>query len=259
MNLANAGPLGVVLRIVLVVVIALAVVEVVATIFRRLEALDRAHARGSAARRATLYRLIISATRYVVGFIALIIVLDFLGVHTTSILAGAGILGLAVAFGAQNFVQDVVTGLSLMYEDTYQVGESVLFPALALSGTVEEVGIRITRIVGPSGELVTLPNRLVSEVTNYSRGSVSLSVPITMDVACDPAAVRAALSAAAQKLSTEAVAVKVTGITGVAPGAVTWTLSATVPNGQQGALGMAVREAVLATCHAQGLALAPAP
>ena len=259
MNLANAGPLGVVLRIVLVVVIALAVVEVVSTVFRRLEAVDRAHARGAAARRTTLYRLIVSATRYVVGFIALIIVLDFLGVHTTSILAGAGIVGLAVAFGAQNFVQDVVTGLFLMYEDTYQVGESVLFPALGLSGTVEEVGIRITRLVGPSGELVTLPNRLVSEVTNYSRGRVSLSVPIPMDVACDPAAVRAALSDAVQKLSTDAVDVKVTGITAVAPGAVTWTLSATVPSGQQMVLGMAVREAVLAACHARGLALAPAP
>ncbi len=259
MTVANAGPLAVVLRIVLVVIIALALVGVVATIFRRLEAIDRAHARGAAARRATLYRLIISATRYVVGFIALIIVLDFLGVHTTSILAGAGIVGLAVAFGAQNFVQDVVTGLSLMYEDTYQVGESVLFPALGLSGTVEEVGIRITRILGPSGELVTLPNRLVSEVTNYSRGSVSLSVPIPMDVSCDPAAVRAALSDAAHELSTDTVAVTVTGITAVAPGAVTWTLSATVPNGQQWALGMSVREAVLAACHERGLALAPAP
>ena len=259
MTIAGGIFVSIVLRIVLVLLLALAAVEVVSVVFRRLEVLDRAHGRRRAARRATLYRLIVSATRYVVVFIALIIVLDFLGVHTTSILAAAGIVGLAVAFGAQNFVQDVVTGLSLMYEDTYQVGESVFFPALALSGTVEEVGLRITRIVGSTGELITLPNRLVSEVANYSRGAVSLSVPIPLDVGCDPAAVRATLAAVAEQLSTPEVAVRVAGLTAVVPGAVTWTLSATVPTGQQGALATNLREAAVAACHAHGLALAPAP
>jgi len=249
---------GIATHIVLVIVAALVVVALVARVVDHVEAVDRRRFGGVPGRRVTLYRLLMSAVRYVVGFVALVIILDFVGVHTTSLLAGAGIVGLAVAFGAQNFIQDVVTGLSLMYEDEYQVGESVSFPALGLAGTVQEVGIRITRIAGSGGEVITLPNRLVSEVMNFSRGPVALSVPIPVGVSNDPAAVREALAAAAQQLSTSEVAVQVVGVTALVPGAATWTLGATVPNGQQGPLSLQLREAAMHECHVRGVALAVA-
>src|SRR5690606_38145008 len=87
------------------------------------------------------------------------------GVDTRSILAAAGILGLAVGFGAQNLVRDLVTGFFILSEDQFAVGDYIT--AAGVSGVVDSVGIRTTRLRDFGGELHIIPNGRIEQVTNH--------------------------------------------------------------------------------------------
>ena len=82
--------------------------------------------------------------RYVFYFIGVVMVLDLFNINTTSILATAGIGGLAIGFGAQSLVKDIITGFFILFEDQYSVGDYIGIGDL--EGIVEELGVRTTRI-----------------------------------------------------------------------------------------------------------------
>jgi small-conductance mechanosensitive channel len=124
----------------------------------------------------TLKTLLQSILRYVLYFVGAIMVLQVFGVKTDSLLASAGILGLAVSFGAQSLVADVITGFFLIFEDQFSVGEYV--NVAGVWGIVEETGLRVTRIRGFDGELYIVPNGLIKQVTNYNRGNLRALVEI---------------------------------------------------------------------------------
>lgn len=209
-----------------------------------------------AGRRSTLYRLLTSAIRYVVGFMALLTILDIFGVPTTSLLAGAGVFGLAISFGAQGLVQDIVTGFFLLYEDQYAVGDQITLPALSLSGTVVELGIRVTRLKGLTGELVSVPNRLILEVQNHARGQTTVSVTVPVAPSEDPDRVERVFQEAMQEMAHEIPAATVAGITAFQLGQVVWTLSA--PAGYQDAyrVGLALHRAAARAVHRHHIELA---
>ena len=96
------------------------------------------------ARNITLKGLTQSVLKYVVYFIAILMILAEMGVDTTSVIATAGIGGLAIGFGAQSLVKDVITGFFIIFEDQYGVGDFI--EVEGTSGTVEEIGLRITKI-----------------------------------------------------------------------------------------------------------------
>lgn len=127
-----------------------------------------------------------SAARYIVYFLTVVAVLDILGMGTTvgSLLATAGIGGIALAFGAQSFVKDVVSGLFMLIENQYSVGEYI--ETGNEKGTVEAITIRTTRIRRFTGEITTIPNGNIASVTNYSRGDhlavIDFPVPLDADV-----------------------------------------------------------------------------
>lgn len=124
-----------------------------------------------------------SAAKYLVYFFTIIAVLDILGMGATvsSLLATAGIGGVALAFGAQSFVKDVVAGLFMLFENQYSVGEYI--EAGDEKGTVEAITIRTTRILKFTGEITTIPNGSMTKVTNYSRGDhlAVIDIPVTYD------------------------------------------------------------------------------
>lgn len=124
----------------------------------------------------TLKVLTQSVLRYILYFIGIIMILQTFGVKTDSLLASAGILGLAVSFGAKNLVRDVITGFFLIFEDQFSVGEYVKVAGVA--GIVEETGLRITKIRDFGGELHIVPNGLIEQVTNYNRGSLRALVEV---------------------------------------------------------------------------------
>ncbi|HET7580526.1 MAG TPA: mechanosensitive ion channel family protein [Bacillales bacterium] len=116
-------------------------------------------------RETTLERLVENAFSYVIYFIALIMILDeFTSVK--GLIAGAGIAGLAIGFGAQNLVKDIITGFFIIFEDQFSVGDYVRVGLF--EGYVEQIGLRTTKIQSWTGELHILPNSSINEVTNFS-------------------------------------------------------------------------------------------
>ncbi|CAB1130265.1 Potassium efflux system KefA protein / Small-conductance mechanosensitive channel [Candidatus Hydrogenisulfobacillus filiaventi] len=204
-------------------------------------------------RKRTLYRLLVSAVRYVLGFVAVVMALDLFGFHTGSLLAGAGVVGLAVSFGAQGLVQDVVSGLILMYEDPFAVGDHIVLPG-GTAGTVEELGLRATILRGGEGERVYLPNRLILQVTNLSRRApVAREIRLAFPVALPPEKVRILLQEAGAALGEAPEVLGVVDLTGTQQ---VWgvRLPSAGPEGARAAA--AFREAVVRAAAAAGLELA---
>ncbi len=127
----------------------------------------------------TLRKLIKSVAHYSLYFIALLTILSKFGINLGPVLAGAGILGLAIGFGAQSLVKDVITGFFLIFERQLEVGDIVEVNGL-IRGTVEEVGLRITKIREYNQRLHYLANGTISQVTNYNREKMRAIVPITV-------------------------------------------------------------------------------
>jgi moderate conductance mechanosensitive channel len=130
----------------------------------------------SAGRAQTLQSLSKNIVGYVLIFIFFVTVLQIFGIQVTAILAGAGIVGLAVGFGAQGLVSDVVTGFFILLEKQVDVGDYV--STGSFSGIVEEVGLRTTHIRGFDGTLHYVPNREITSVSNHSRGNMRALVDI---------------------------------------------------------------------------------
>lgn len=124
----------------------------------------------------TLSSLMSSTVRYVVWPLAIIMVLSELNMDIGALLATAGIAGLAVGFGAQTLVRDVISGIFLLFDDTIHVGDSVRIGSEV--GTVEEVNIRLIKVRKFDGELLMVP---AGELRTFGNRSVAFSrivVPI---------------------------------------------------------------------------------
>ncbi len=124
----------------------------------------------------TLSALVKSVVNYAIFFIVILIVLDIFGIQTAPILASAGILGLAVGFGAQSLVKDVITGFFIILEQQFSVGDYI--KAAGVDGIVEELGFRTTKIRDFGGELHIIPNGLIDKVTNYVTGNMRVLVSV---------------------------------------------------------------------------------
>ncbi|GGK25103.1 mechanosensitive ion channel protein MscS [Caldalkalibacillus thermarum] len=118
-------------------------------------------------RQQTIQSLLNSVLRNVIYFIAILVILAELGFSIGPVLAGLGIVGLAVGFGAQNLVRDVLSGFFILLEDQFSVGDFVTIGQY--TGTVQEFGLRITKIKEFTGQVHIIPNGHITEVTNYSR------------------------------------------------------------------------------------------
>ncbi len=152
-----------------IVVIALLVWEAVsASIERYLSTTD---ADGNlverSARIRTLLPLARNAVLLVLAVMVTLIVLSELGINIAPLLAGAGVVGLAIGFGAQTLVKDVITGLFILIEDTIVVGDYIEVANHA--GTVEALSIRTLRLRDPAGRVHTVPFSDVGAVLNYTK------------------------------------------------------------------------------------------
>ncbi|QOR68386.1 mechanosensitive ion channel family protein [Cytobacillus suaedae] len=130
----------------------------------------------SKGRAKTLEALTINVFSYVLIFIFVVMVFQVFNYDATAILAGAGVIGLAIGFGAQGLVSDVVTGFFLLLEKQIDVDDYVT--TAGFSGIVEAVGLRTTQIRGFDGTLHYLPNRQISSLSNHSRGNMRALVDI---------------------------------------------------------------------------------
>ncbi len=149
-------------------------------------------------RAKTLSSLIGSACKAAIFITTAMTVLPELGINVAPIIAGAGVLGLAVGFGAQNLVKDVVTGFFLILENQYCVGESVRIGAV--EGVVEEISLRLTIVRDSSGVLHYIPNGQVATVGNHTRDWSLATVEIWAAYGEDPEKVISVISAACAEI-----------------------------------------------------------
>ena len=133
------------------------------TIHRRNRNLSMAFRRAETTR-----SVVVSIIGYIWYFIVVAIALGFFGLDITSILAAAGVVGIAVAFGAQTLVKDLLSGIFIWTEKSLTVGDVVTINDL--SGTVESMSIRTTTIRNFNGNVFIIPNGEIRNIINMSRG-----------------------------------------------------------------------------------------
>lgn len=135
-------------------------------------------------REKTLRNLLKSFLSYVISFIVIVMVLELLGVPIGTLLAGAGVAGLAIGFGAQSLVKDIISGFFIIFEDQFSVGDYV--EVSGVEGTVETIGFRTTKIHGWTGEQYVIPNGNITQVINYSIHNglsvVDINLPYESDI-----------------------------------------------------------------------------
>ena len=122
----------------------------------------------TAQRTSTLTQILGSTVKAVISFAGIMMALSELGINVTPILASAGVVGLAVGFGAQSLVKDVVSGFFILLEDQYGIGDQVTIAGH--SGVIETMNLRITQVRDTDGALITIPNGSVGIVSNQSKG-----------------------------------------------------------------------------------------
>lgn len=140
---------------------------------------------GNKKRSKTLISLVQNVVSYVVWFIVLTTILSKFGISVGGIIASAGVVGLAVGFGAQTVVKDIITGFFIIFENQFDVGDYVKISnsgSPVAEGTVKSIGLRSMRINTITGELTTLPNGSVGEITNYSviNGEAIVEIPVSI-------------------------------------------------------------------------------
>ncbi|HSH34956.1 mechanosensitive ion channel family protein [Schnuerera sp.] len=126
----------------------------------------------------TLTAVLKNIIKYIIYFIGTVIILDMFNINTSSILATAGIGGLAIGFGAQSLVKDVITGFFILFEDQFSVGDYITIDSY--EGIVEELGVRVTKLRDFSGELHIIPNGNINTVTNKTRGAMRALVNVSI-------------------------------------------------------------------------------
>lgn len=145
--------------------------------------LERRDAEGNqiltSARSRTLLPLMRNAFFVVICLLAALTILAELGVNIAPLLAGAGVVGLAIGFGAQTLVKDVITGAFILFEDTINIGDVVTVNGT--SGQVEAMSIRTMKIRDGSGTLHTIPFGAVATVSNMSRDYGFYAIDVALD------------------------------------------------------------------------------
>ncbi len=115
----------------------------------------------------TLIPVIKTTVQIFAGFVGGVIILERLGINTGPILAGAGIVGLAVGFGSQTLVKDLINGLFILFEESIRVGDWAMVGDKG--GLVEEVGLRTVKLRDVQGTVHVIPNSSISTLSNYSK------------------------------------------------------------------------------------------
>ncbi|MEZ0065759.1 small-conductance mechanosensitive channel [Streptacidiphilus sp. MAP12-20] len=271
------------IRILFIAVIALIVRAVVVRLIDKLVA-RMSHMHHTAAHSALLTGLLANAERRrqrsqamgsvlrsVASFLILgtaaITILPVLGINLAPLLASAGVAGVAIGFGARNLVTDFLSGVFMIIEDQYGVGDQI--DTGVATGTVLEVGLRVTKLRGLSGEIWYIRNGEVKRIANLSQGWATANVEIPLGYHENIDAVEQVILAAAEEMAKEerwaeqlwepTEPVKVLGVDSLAADAMILHVSAKVMPGK--ALGVAreLRRRLKIALEAAGVHLGPTP
>ncbi|MFB7630405.1 mechanosensitive ion channel family protein [Streptomyces sp. NPDC056149] len=267
------------LQIILIIVIAVVLRHVIRrTITKLIERMNRTAtaAQGTALggllvnaeRRRQRSEAIGSVLRSVASFLimgtAAMTVLSVLQINLAPLLASAGVAGVAIGFGARNLVTDFLSGVFMILEDQYGVGDEI--DAGVATGTVIEVGLRVTKLRGPNGAIWYIRNGEVKRIGNLSQGWSTAHVDVLVSADQDLERARSVISEAGEEMSKAEPwneqlwePVEVLGLSEVSLDTVTVSISAKTMPGKAGGVERELRWRVKHALDAAGIHLAPRP
>ena len=180
------------LTLLAIVVVSYVILRIFERTLRRtgdliIESKRKSHQPAQAARAQTVLGMIGQVGRVLITAVAMIVLLAELGVDVAPILAGAGVVGLAVGFGAQSLVKDFFSGLCLILENQVTIGDWATINGK--SGFVEVLNFRITVLRDVDGTIHVFPNGSINELSNstHSGSAVVLDIPVTYREDCEAA------------------------------------------------------------------------
>lgn len=124
----------------------------------------------------TILSILENAISIVIYFIAITFILSIFNIDTTSILAVAGVGGMAIAFASQSVIEDLISGAFIIFENQFNVGDFVTIDGV--SGTVESIGVRLTRLIDIDGKEIIIPNGDITKVINHSLNQMRAVVSV---------------------------------------------------------------------------------
>jgi small-conductance mechanosensitive channel len=151
-----------------------------------------------AAQLRTIASILRATSLFVLGFIAFLQILNIFDIPYQPILASAGIIGVGVGLGAQSLFKDMLTGIFILLEDQYNVGEVV--SVAGVKGTVEDLSLRSTRVRDADGTLYLIPNSQIATVSNFSRDFSVATLAVSVDASANPDQVIALLGDVARNV-----------------------------------------------------------
>lgn len=246
-------PLG---EILLIILLTIVIIKVVDRLVDRIFKLSKTESNKA----QTLRKLIKSVARYMIYFLAFVSLLIQIGFDPRPVLAGAGILGLAIGFGAQSLVKDVITGFFLIFESQLEVGDIVQING-EINGTVEEVGLRVTKIREFNQRLHYLANGTITQVTNYNREKMRAIIPVTVPFESDLDIVNKALEALCDKIKEKhkenlIEEPEVMGVTNIDLTGITFTIIAVCDPANYWKIEREMRKDAVLTLHEYGIQIA---
>lgn len=154
---------------------------------------------GNTAKIETISKLLYSIVKFAIIFIVVNIILDSVGINTSSLIATAGIGGIAIAFGSQTIIQDFIMGIFIVIDDRISVGDWVI--AAGCEGTVEKLNLRTTLIRDFNGSLHIIPNSKIANVQNFNRGKALAQVIFSLPYEVSLEEAKEIIDAVASKLA----------------------------------------------------------
>ncbi len=208
----------------------------------------------------TMATLIRGTSYCILGFAAFIQFLHLFNYNILPLLSAAGILGVGIGLGAQSLCKDIINGIFIFVEDQYNVGETVKIASL--TGTVEDLTLRLTRLRDGDGTLYIIPNSQVATVSNLSRDFAVAALSISIDASADPARVLALLKQVADQVRNETSfkeglmsAPGVTGIDSINGRALVYGINAKVRIADKDDILRAFRNRIIDTFKHEGIPL----
>ncbi|HLX47533.1 MAG TPA: mechanosensitive ion channel family protein [Streptosporangiaceae bacterium] len=271
-----AGPVTVALRIAFVLLLAFVIRALAHRILRRMT--DRAANGGKDGsghallpeltgerrrqRSQALRTILGNASSILIFGIAAIIIMGDLGINLAPILASAGVLGVALGFGAQNLVGDFLAGVSILLEDQYGVGDVIT--TSATTGTVEAVGLRVTRMRDVNGVVWHIRNGSIQQVGNQSQGWARAVIDFPVPYQQDMSEIRQIMTQVATAMwrepRWEGVILeepKVWGVQSLSSSEAVWRLVAMTTPPRQYEVERELRERIKVELDSRGIATAP--
>ncbi|MDO7869043.1 mechanosensitive ion channel family protein [Nocardioides jiangxiensis] len=211
-------------------------------------------------RARTMGSLVLSIATTVIVFVVSLMVIDELGYSIGPIIASAGVVGLAIGFGAQSLVKDYISGMFMIFEDQYGVGDSVDLGTA--TGTIEAVGLRVTRLRDVHGTVWYVRNGEILRVGNMSQSwaRTVLDVPVGYDADLDH--VRSVLRSVAHEVWEDPMFVgavieepEVWGVEALAGDVVTVRVTLKTAPGEKARVARAMRERIKARFDIEGIVM----